>query len=81
MENGTRGVKCLKLILNIESRENVLGVSDRQVGAVGVVRGVIAALGGGDDAGEALDIMFCKAEGGGFGRSGLKVVKVAVLGS
>ena len=49
------------------------------MGAVGVVRGVIAALGCGDDAGEALDIVFCKAEGGGFGRSGFKVVKVAVL--
>ena len=79
VENGTRGVERLQLVLNVESRENVLGVSHGQVGAVGVVGGVVAALGSGDDAGKALDVVLCETERGGLGGGGLEIIEVAVL--
>jgi len=42
VEDGARGVEGLKLVLDIERRENVLGVADGQVRRVGVVGGVVA---------------------------------------
>ena len=47
MENGSGGVEGLEIILNIQRREDVLSVSDRQMAAVGVVGGAI--LGSGSD--------------------------------
>ena len=50
MEDGAGGVARLEIVLNVERGEDIVGVADRQVRAVGVVRGA-ARLRRGDDVG------------------------------
>ena len=77
VEHGAGGIAGLEIVLNIKSLEDVLGVADRQVGAVGVVGGT-AGLSRGDDVGVELHIVLGQAVGGGLRRGGLQVVQVAV---
>ena len=70
-------VENLQTILYIKGRENVLGVANRQVGAVGVVGS--AVLIGGDDVRVALLIVFGEPVGRGFGRSGFQIIQIAVF--
>ena len=77
MENRSRCVQRLQLVLNIQRREDVLRVADRQVGGVGIV-GSIAVAGSRDDVREALLVVLGKAIGGRLGGRCLQVVQVAV---
>ena len=78
VENGAGGVKCLQFVLDIEGREDVFGVADRQVRAVGVVWGV-PFLRCGDDVRIAFAVMLGEAIGGGFCWGGFEVVEIAVF--
>ena len=77
VEDRAGGVEGLELILDVKSREHIVGVADGQVAGVGVIRGA-AGLGRGDDIGELLNVVLCKAVGGALGGSGLQIVQVAV---
>ena len=48
-------------------------------GAVGVVGGVVAALGSGDDAGKALDVVLCETEEVDSAGVASRIIEVAVL--
>ena len=66
VEHGAGGVAGLEIVLNVERGENIVRVADRQVRAVGVVRGS-ARLGRGDDVGVKLDVVLGETVGGGLG--------------
>ena len=78
VEDGAGGVARLEIVLNVERGEDIVGVADRQVRAVGVVRGA-ARLRRGDDVGIELNIVLCQTVGGGLCGSSLEVIQVAVL--
>ena len=79
VENGAGGVEGLKLVLHVQSGEDVLGVAYGQVGGVGVIRRVTGVLGSGDDIGIQCHVMLGQPVGGGFRRGGFQVVQVSVL--
>ena len=60
MEYRTGSVKGLKLVLNIQRLENILGEADGQMGTVGIIR-CGAGLGGGQDIGESFPVMLRQA--------------------
>ena len=76
MEYGTRGIESLKLVLNIESREYVVGEAYGEVGGVGIVGSF--ALGCGDDIGISLLVVLSKTVGGGLCGSCLEVIEIAL---
>lgn len=65
VEDGAGGVARLEIVLNVERGEDIVGVADRQVRAVGVVRGA-ARLRRGDDVGIELNIVLRETVGGGL---------------
>ena len=77
MEHGSRGIKGLQLILDVQGGEDILCIAYRQVRGIGVIRSTVHV--GGDDIGIEFLIMLGKTVGGGLGRGGLQVVEVAVL--
>ena len=78
MEDSSRGVQRLQIILNIKRRENILGIVHRQMGAVGVVRG-ISLMACSLDIRPFCTVVFCQTVCGRLRRSCLKVVQIAVL--
>ena len=78
MENRSGGVERLKFVLNFERREYIVGVADRQVRGVGVIRCSVVRTGS-NDIGITLFVMLGKTVSGGFGRCCFEVVEVAVL--
>ena len=78
MEHRAGGIQGLKLVLNVQGREDVLGVAHGQVGRVGIIR-CLPRLGGGDDIGVVLLVVLCQAVGGGLGWGCLQVIEVSVL--
>ena len=64
VEYSTRGVKSLKLVLNIERRKDIVGIADGKVRRVGVIgSAVLRAIGCGDDLGIATDVVLCETVG------------------
>ena len=78
MEYSAGGIESLEFILNVKCGENIVRIADRQVRAVGVVRGS-ARLGRGDDVGVKLDVVLGETVGGGLGGGSFEVIQVAVL--
>ena len=77
MEHRSRGVQRLQFVLNVESGEDIFGITYGQVRTVGVIRRF--ALGrGGDDIGEILDVVLSHSVSRGLGGSCLEIVKIAV---
>ena len=77
MEHRAGGVECLQLILHIECGENILGVSDRQMAGVCIIRRAVFVCR--NDIGIETFVVLCKAIGGRLGRRRLQIVKVSVL--
>ena len=77
VEHGAGGVERLQFVLNVERGEDILGVADGQVRAVGVVGRTVHICR--DNVGIALDVVLGQAIGGGLGGRGLEVIEVAVL--
>ena len=78
MEYRARSIQRLEFVLNVECREDIRGVSDGKMRAVGVIRDIVV-FGSGDDVGELRLIVFCKTIGSGFRRGCFEVVQIAVL--
>ena len=79
MEYGTRGVKGLKLILNVECREDIVGKVNGKMRGVGVIgRLVLSRIGRGLDVGITAKVVLRKTEGGRLRGSSLKVVEITV---
>ena len=68
----------MQVVLDGQGLKDVGGVAYRQMGAVGVIGSVTGLLGGGDDVGVELHIVFGQPVGGGLGRSGLQVIEITV---
>ena len=60
MEDSSGCIERLELVLHVEGLEDIIGIADRKMGGVRVVRAVLIA-GSGDDIRELLDIMLCQA--------------------
>ena len=78
MEYRAGGVEGLKLILNIECGEDIIGVVDRQMGTVGII-GSAAGLRRSDDAGVVLSVILCKTVGGRFRGSRFEIEQLALV--
>ena len=78
MEYRAGGVEGLKLILNIERGEDIIGIADRQMGTVGII-GSAAGLRRSDDAGVVLGVILCKTIGGRFRGSRFEVEQLALV--
>ena len=68
----------MQVVLDGQGLKDVGGVAYRQMGAVGVIGSVTGLLGGGDDVGVELHIVFGQPVGGGLGRSGFQVIEITV---
>ena len=77
MEDCTGRVESLQLILDIQSGEDVFGVTDRQVGRVGVIR-CFPFLAGRDDVRIFFLIMLGQSVSSGLCRSRFQVVEIMV---
>ena len=75
VEHRTARVAALQLVLHLERLEEVVRITGRQLGAVGVV--TVTGSTALDDVREALLVFAGKAVGGAFGGGGLQVVEVA----
>ena len=60
MENGSGCIQHLKIVLNVESGEDIVGITYGEMRTVGVVRR-FAVFGGCDDVREAFPVMFGEA--------------------
>ena len=78
VEHGAGGVSGLQLVLNIQCSKDIVGVSHREVRAVGVVRGS-AGFSSSDDVGIDFHIVLRQTVGGGLCRGCLEVVEIPVL--
>ena len=64
VEYRSRGVKRLKLVLNVKSREYIVGVSNGKVRGVGLVRSfVLVGIRCGDNFGVSLHVVLSKTVG------------------
>ena len=77
MEHRAGSIERLQLVLYVECGENILGVSDRQMAGICIVRRAVFVCR--NDIGIETFVVLCKAIGGGLGRRRLQIVKVSVL--
>ena len=77
VEHRAGRVERLQLVLDIQRREYVVGIADRKMRAVGVVRSLTGRACR-EDVRELLAVMLRKTVRGGFCRSCLEVVQIAV---
>ena len=77
MEYGAGGIAGLKLVLDLQGGEDILGIAHGQVGGIGVVGGAVFV--GGDDLGETLLVVLGEAIGSRLGGGSFQVIQVAVL--